>query len=329
MAIDASYERLLDRLEGFTIEDEEGEPRMFRGLPGLSMEEVVEWERKTGLKLPDDYKRFIMRWDGAEAGTFEMFPHSASVMIETGMLALHPWGNGDMDCLDLKKENYGAVVFLGRELSSRPVIAPSFADWLAGVIKELDYHGVLFHPFLDQQHGFYRKAISGSLRKTIVRLDEPGDWIYWLCMKLFQTRHGTLTWRHKSGGKKKEAVYRFGKLRKETSWHENGNKSSETFFLSEEVADGLQTTWHPNGRVHIQRTFVKGHLQGLESQWNAEGDILSEKVWELSKLAKETVFNRYANTVEETLYTEKDGKRAATEVRKRKMSGPGSEGNPS
>jgi hypothetical protein len=226
-----------------------------------------------------------------------------------------------MDCLDLKPDNHGAVVFLGRELTTRPVIARSFAGWLAGVIKELDFHGKLFHPFLDEEYGFYRKALGHSILKTMVRVDEPGDAVYWLCKKLFRMRHGRLTWRHKSGAKKKELVYRFGKLKRETCWHENGNKSSETFFLSEEVAHGQQTTWHANGRVHTRRNFSKGHLQGVESSWNAEGQLISEKVWELSKLMSEKVFNRYSNMIEETLFEEREGKRVPTEIRKRKMSG--------
>ena len=99
MALDAAYEKLLERLEGFTVHDEDGQPRLFRGLPGLTVEEIAAWERKSGFKLPEDYKRFIMSWDGAEAGEFEILPHSTSIAIETGMLPLHVWGNGDVDCM--------------------------------------------------------------------------------------------------------------------------------------------------------------------------------------------------------------------------------------
>lgn len=319
MSAERSYERFLDRLEGLTIEDEEGQFRLFSGLPGLTPEEITALESKSGYKLPGDFKLFSSRWDGVELGPMELLPHPAWFMIESGLIAIHPWGNGDFDCIELKKENYGAVVFLSRESAKRPVVASSFSEWIMRAVKELEHHGKLFHPIIDSEPGFYRKALSHQVQRTAVRVEEPGNWIYWICSKLFHIRHGRLLWHHRSGGKKREVVYRFGKQKRERCWDENGAMTLETFFISEDVANGTQTAWHPNGRVKSRREFVRGHLHGKETLWDEHGAQTAERVWEWNKLMSEAAFNRYTNTIEETVYNYTEGKRAVTEIRKRKM----------
>jgi cell wall assembly regulator SMI1 len=320
MASDESYDQLLDRLEGLTVEDEDGQLRLFVGLPGVSDEEIAAWEAKTRYAFPVDCKRFYRRWDGGGVASFEICPHGTWAMVESGLFVIHAWGNGDIDCIDLNPGRDGAIVFLGREDGRRMTVAPNFSSWLVRAVEEMQIHGALMHPFLDQKKGFYAKAASRLISKTVIRMQEPGDWTYRFCLALFKVRHGKLIWKHKSGRKQREAVYRFGKLRRETSWHENGAKSSETLYLNESVAHGAQKSWHPNGTLKSVRFFVQGYLQGKESTWDAEGRLICDRIWEWSKPVSETCFNWFTNAIEEKIYGDCDGERKILEVRRRPMS---------
>jgi len=322
MASDDAYDDLLDRLEGLTVEDEDEQQRLFVGLPGVSDDEIAAWEAKTGYAFPDDCKRFYRRWDGGGVASFEIFPHAQWVMVESGLFVIHSWGNGDIDCIDLNPGRDGAIVFLGREDGKRMKVASSFSRWLVQAVDEMERHGTLLHPFLDQKRGFYARAAGGLGSKTVIRVQEPGNWVYRICKTLFGMRHGRLIWRHKNGRRQREAVYRFGKLRRETCWHENGAKASETFFLNESMAHGPHKSWHPNGRLKSVRVFVQGHLNGNESVWDTGGNLLCDRVWEWSKPVSETIFNRLTNTIEEKIYGDLDGERRVVEVRKRSMAEP-------
>ena len=324
MASDDSYDKLLDRLESLTVEDEDGQPRLFVGLPGVSDDEIAGWEAKIGYALSEDCKRFYRKWDGGGIASLEILPHELWVMVEPGIYAIHPWGNGDIDCVDLNPGQNGAIVFLGREDGKWMTVAPSFSRWLVQVVDEMEYRGVLLHPFLDQKRGFYARAAGGLASKTVIRIREPGNLVYRISKTLLGIRHGKLVWRHKNGRKQKEAVYRFEKLRRETCWHANGAKSSETLFLNESVAQGPDKSWHHNGRIKSVRIFVQGQLHGNESSWDADGNLLCDRVWEWGKPVSETRFNHSDNTIEEKIYGDRDGERKVVEVRKRPMENPAS-----
>ena len=59
-----------------------------------------------------------------------------------------------------------------------------------------------------------------------------------------------------------------------TSWHWNGNKSTETTYRDAKIMS--RTEWYKNGTMEVRNSYLNGKLDGISTQWNPLGVKVNE-----------------------------------------------------
>lgn len=89
------------------------------------------------------------------------------------------------------------------------------------------------------------------------------------------------------------------------SWHENGQKWSESTYKNGEL-DGVLTSWYSDGQKNFEMTFKNGKKKGLITEWYENGQKKTEGTY--NNGGKDGLFTSwYENGQKSSESTYKDG----------------------
>jgi hypothetical protein len=138
---------LLNVVAETPIRDEGGELVHVCWNPPLSLEHIERFERRLGFCLPSSYRSFLLRSDGCVLYQLDLLSASETQLYNRNILAFHNWGNGDFDCLRLRRRAGEAPVFFMNHAPDVLVkVAKSFGEWLERIIDEYRRYGSIGHP---------------------------------------------------------------------------------------------------------------------------------------------------------------------------------------
>lgn len=105
-------------------------------------------------RVPAMLNAFYSLHDGIALGSFEIASISETIWFSRELLALHHWGNGDADCIQLALrqspmtgDGEATMMFVGHDPPGRFEIAPSFQNWLQRVISEFMEYKEIIDPW--------------------------------------------------------------------------------------------------------------------------------------------------------------------------------------
>lgn len=277
-----SYSKFLSNLPSLHVEGEDGEDLVFKGNAGLAPDRIDRWESDRDLKLPKDFREFLLNWNGADLFGLDIKSLESWAWPDPGLVDFHNWGNGDFDCLDLRKPGKAPVVFMDHETGCEVVISPSFGAWLRESLGELNSRGTLRHPM-----DYRDEADKGLYLIAALRMWAEGKQREqsqtWLSKVLGWTvgQHGTFYEWHKNGRMKRAVVMRFGRKRRVTEWYSNGQV--EMVDTSWARIRGSLTTWYPNGNKQHEVAWHFGRIHGRERYWDDTGRLTKECTWRKGK----------------------------------------------
>ena len=143
----ADYQEFLNHLSGTKLYNADGYIRRFQMNSGLNETMISNWEATNKLELPEDYRKFIKRWNGGSLFGLEIIPLEQSIYEREGILVIHNWGNGDFDGFEIHSDHkVGQIVFANHQNGLTFPVSISFYDWLRSIIKEILEQKVVYHP---------------------------------------------------------------------------------------------------------------------------------------------------------------------------------------
>ena len=143
----ADYLEYLNHLSAAKLYNAGGYIRKFQMNSGLDESMISNWEITNKLELPEDYRKFVKRWNGGSLFGLEMVPLEQSTYEREGILAIHNWGNGDFDGFEVHLDHkVGQIVFANHENGLTFPLTTSFYDWLRNVIEEMLKERIIYHP---------------------------------------------------------------------------------------------------------------------------------------------------------------------------------------
>ena len=97
-------------------------------------------------------------------------------------------------------------------------------------------------------------------------------------------------------GRRYEGTYKDGKQEGlSTTWHKNGQKSSEATYKDGMLVSGLVTYWHENGQKKAETTDKDGEL--LITEWHENGKKSREATFKDEKQVSETRWDEEGNEI--------------------------------
>lgn len=154
---------LLDRHSIKVLKDEDGQQLVMSKPPGLSPEQIADFELRRGIRLPSDLRDLLVYSNGLDLFGVQIQPLDEMELFEENLLlTFHNWGNGDFDSISVNPDiEYGNVFFTDHSPDNSTSLDISFYDWIAAVIREIEDKGTVPHPMdygMRDEEGVYKKV---------------------------------------------------------------------------------------------------------------------------------------------------------------------------
>lgn len=164
---DAPFEDFSDLLDALNTRLAADRPKFLRGLnPPATPKQMRDFERSTGLKLPEEFRQLLGWRDGQPDDCFEDFHPFSGLMfmsltsieatiatmnqlLDSGDIDERHWhrdwlpiladGSGNYTCIDLSTESDGRIISFDHEVGFAGIVQENLSAWLEELLAKLQY----------------------------------------------------------------------------------------------------------------------------------------------------------------------------------------------
>ncbi len=156
---------LLQRFAHVVLQDEDGEELKVSLSKGADFELIEEFENKENIKLSTELKELLTFSDGLVLfGQQILSLAEMEYFASDNIVSFHAWGNGDFDCVSIKQQEQGEMIyFMSHSVDNLTPVHSSLFGWIKDVIAEIQQKGALLHPYdftERNEEGIYKSVVK-------------------------------------------------------------------------------------------------------------------------------------------------------------------------